>query len=165
MMPDTFIEILLVEDSPDDLELTLDAMEEYRASRRLHAVRDGAEALDFLFCRGAYRHRSIDHPPRLVLIDLKLPRVDGIEVLRQVKADPRTRRIPVVVMSASDQDADRRRSYDLGANSYVRKHIDYDCSRKTVKALVHYWLYVNLPPFGDAVSPTSRWNWTSITKR
>lgn len=144
-MTDKLIEILLVEDNPDDIELALHALEEYRVANRIHVVRDGAEALDFIFCRGAYADRQVDTPPRVVLLDLKLPLVDGMEVLRQVKADPCTRRIPIVMMTASNQEADMVRSYELGVNSYIVKPVDFDQFKESMRALGFYWLLLNEP--------------------
>lgn len=143
-------EILLVEDNPDDVELTLHALRQNRVGNHLEVVRDGAEALDFLFCRGAYSQRSSDQPPKLVLLDLKLPKVDGLEVLRQVKNEPRTRAIPVVILTTSKEENDMVRGYQLGVNSYIQKPVDFDQFRETVNRLGLYWLVVNQAPPSSA---------------
>ena len=140
------IEILLVEDNPADVELTLHALRQNNLANRIQVARDGEEALDFIFCRGAYTTRDANHQPKLILLDLKLPKVDGIEVLRQVKADPRTRVIPVIVLTSSKEERDLVQSYQLGVNSYIQKPADFDQFRETVKQLGLYWLLVNQPP-------------------
>lgn len=140
------IEILLVEDNASDAELTLHALKQNGLANRIHTVRDGAEALDFLFARGKYDSREIGHAPRLVLLDIKLPKVDGIEVLRAIKADSRTRTIPVVILTSSREDRDRLNGYALGANSYLQKPVDFDGFRDMVKQLGLYWMVVNVPP-------------------
>ena len=150
MNTNTGIELLLIEDNPADVELTQHALEVDHLANRIEVVRDGEEALAFLFCRGAYAHRSFDKPPRLVLMDLKLPKVDGLEVLRQVKADPRTRAIPVIVMTSSTEEEDLVRSYHYGVNSYIQKPVDFHDFQKMVKTLGLYWLIVNAPPPGRA---------------
>lgn len=142
----TLVEILLVEDNEDDIELALHALEEYHIANRIHVVRDGAEALDFIFARGVYSDRNTTDCPRVILLDLKLPLVDGLEVLRQIKSDPRTRRIPVVVMTASSQEIDVVRSYDLGVNSYIVKPVDFDQFKEAMKILGFYWLLINEAP-------------------
>jgi two-component system response regulator len=149
-MTQTGIEILLVEDNPADVELTQHAFEADHLANRIEVVRDGEEALDFLFCRGTYAHRSFNTPPRLVLMDLKLPKVHGLEVLRQVKADPRTKAIPIIVMTSSTEEGDVVRSYLYGVNSYIQKPVDFAAFQKIVKTLGLYWLLVNAPPPGRA---------------
>lgn len=145
-MTERQIEILLVEDNKDDLELTLHALRKENLANSIHVVRDGEEALEFLFCNGAYSNRSFDHPPKLVLLDLKLPKVDGMEVLKQVKSDPRTSAIPVVIMTSSKEERDLVNGYGLGANSYIQKPMDFDQFRSTVKTAGLYWLVINQPP-------------------
>ncbi len=144
------IEILLVEDNPDDLELALFALKKNNFANKIHVARDGEEALDFLFCRGAHENRSFDNPPRLVLLDLKLPKVDGLEVLRAIKKDSRTRAVPVVVMTSSKQQRDMVEGYQLGVNSYIQKPIDFAEFREIIKQLGYYWLVINQPPPADA---------------
>ena len=140
------IDILLVDDNKDDIELTVHALRKEHLANRIHVVRDGEEALEFLFCTGAFAECSFDNPPRLVLLDLKLPKVDGMEVLKRLKADPRTRTIPVVILTSSKEERDLVDSYGLGANSYIQKPVDFDQFRDTVKRVGMYWLVVNLPP-------------------
>ena len=140
--------ILLVEDNPADVELTLHALRHSNLANRIHVVRDGEEALDFLFCRGAYSDRSLQPSPKLVLLDLKLPKVDGLEVLRQVKSDNRTKAIPVVILTSSKEERDLVKGYQLGVNSYIEKPVDFNQFRETVKQVGLYWMVVNQPlPF------------------
>ena len=145
-MNENDVDILLVEDSQDDADLALHALRREKLANRLYHVRDGEEALEFLFCSGAFAHRSFDHPPKLVLLDLKLPKVNGIEVLKRVKEDTRTHTIPIVMMTSSREEQDMVRSYNLGANSYIQKPVDFDRFRETVKSIGLYWLVVNQPP-------------------
>ena len=145
-MTDRQIEILLVEDNSDDVELTLHALRRENLANHIHVARDGEEALDFLFCSGPYADRSFERPPRLVLLDLKLPKVDGMEVLRQLKADPRTKSIPVVILTSSKEERDLVQGYGLGANSYIQKPVDFDQFRNTVKTVGLYWLLINQAP-------------------
>lgn len=141
------IVILLVEDDPQDVRLTLRELEREHLGNQIVVARDGAEALDFLFCRGAFSDRSSQHPPKLILLDLKLPKVNGLEVLREIKSKAETRPIPVVVMTSSGEERDVVESYKLGVNSYIQKPVDFDKFRQTVKTLGLYWLVVNrLPP-------------------
>ena len=135
--------ILLVEDNPDDLELTLRAFRKSKVLNEIDVVRDGAEALDYLFRAGAYCDRSSDALPELVLLDLKLPKIGGLEVLRRMRADERTRRIPVVVLTSSSEEKDILSSYDLGANSFVRKPVDFTQFLEAAKHLGLYWLVLN----------------------
>jgi CheY-like chemotaxis protein len=141
-VPDA-VEVLLVEDDPADVELTLRALRIENVANQIVHLGDGEQALDFLFCRGAFADRSFSRPPRLVLLDLKMPKVDGLEVLRALKADPRTRPIPVVVMTASREEQDLVSSYRLGVNSYIQKPVDFDRFRDVVRQLGLYWLLVN----------------------
>ncbi len=150
------IEILLVEDDPGELELTMHALEGEHPWARVEVARDGEEALDFLYRRGCYSGRNPGAHPRLILLDLKLPKVDGLEVLRQIKEDPRTRPIPVVILTSSSQESDLVRGYQLGTNSYIQKPADFDLFRAAIKQLGHYWLMVNEPPPQNAFSATPR---------
>jgi CheY-like chemotaxis protein len=145
-MPEADVEILLVEDSPEDAELTLRSLRRNNLANRIHWARDGEEALDFLFCRGSFSPRSLQTPPRVVLLDLKLPKVDGLEVLRHLKEDPRTQPIPVVIVTSSREEEDVVRGYRFGANSYVQKPMDFDQFREAVRQLGLYWLVTNEPP-------------------
>jgi two-component system, response regulator len=140
------LDILLVEDNQDDMDLALHALRREKLANNIYVARDGEEALDFLFCRGAFTDRSFEQPPKLVLLDLKLPKVDGMEVLKQVKGDPRTRTIPVVIMTSSKEERDLVSGYNLGANSYIQKPVDFDQFRSTVKSVGLYWLVTNQPP-------------------
>lgn len=140
------VEILLVEDNSSDVELALHALKKNKLANKIKVVRDGAEALDFVFCTGAFADRSIEHPPKLILLDLKLPKVDGLEVLEQIKKDPRTRTIPVVVLTSSREDRDIVESYQFGVNSYIVKPIDFDRFSEAVRQLGFYWLLLNQPP-------------------
>jgi two-component system response regulator len=146
MMNTGELDILLVEDNQDDMDLALHALRREKLANRVFAVRDGEEALDFLFCRGTFAHRMFNRPPKLVLLDLKLPKVDGLEVLKQLKGDARTRNIPIVIMTSSKEERDMVSGYDLGANSYIQKPVDIDQFRETVKNVGLYWLVVNQPP-------------------
>jgi CheY-like chemotaxis protein len=145
-MTDRQIEILLVEDDKADVELTLHALRKENLANHIHVARDGEEALEFLFCSGPHANRSFDRPPRLVLLDLKLPKVDGMEVLRRLKSDPRTKYIPVVILTSSKEERDLVQGYGLGANSYIQKPVDFDQFRDTVKNAGFYWLVINQAP-------------------
>jgi CheY-like chemotaxis protein len=134
-----------VEDNPDDLDLALHALKREKLVHSIFVARDGEEALDILFCRGAFANRSFEHPPKLVLLDLKLPKLEGLEVLAQIKCDPRTRSIPVVIMTSSNEEGDLAAGYNLGANSYIQKPVDYDEFREAVKYVGLYWLAINQP--------------------
>jgi two-component system response regulator len=139
------VEILLVEDNPNDVELTLHTLRKHNLANRIHVVRDGEEALDFLFCRGAYQNLD-PVAPRVVLLDLKLPKVDGLEVLRQLRGDERTRVMPVVIMTSSRQERDIVETYKLGINSYIVKPLDFDQFSESVRQIGCYWLLLNQPP-------------------
>ena len=129
------------------MRLTLRELQRENVKNQIVVARDGAEALDFLFCRGPFSNRSPNHPPKLVLLDLKLPKVSGLEVLREIKAKPETHAIPVVVMTSSGEERDVIDSYKLGVNSYIQKPVDFEQFRQTIRTLGLYWLVVNrLPP-------------------
>lgn len=145
-MTDQPVEFLLVEDNPSDIELALHALKRHNLVNHIHVARDGAEALEFLFGRGRYSDRDVLHGPRVVLLDLKLPLIDGMEVLRQVKADERTREIPIVALTSSREDRDIRECYALGVNSYIVKPVDFDQFTQAVQQLGLYWLVLNQPP-------------------
>ena len=140
------VEILLVEDNPNDVELTLRALKKHNITNKVHVVKDGAEALEYIFATGAYTSRDINHIPRVILLDLKLPKVDGLEVLRQIKSNERTKLIPVVVLTSSKEERDLVESYRLGANSYIAKPVDFESFVKAVSELGLYWLLLNQPP-------------------
>lgn len=140
------IEILLVEDSPEDLELTCRALKNANLSNHIQIARDGAEALDFIFCEGLHAERRIEDTPKLILLDLKLPKVDGLEVLQRIKSDPRTRHIPVVVLTSSKEQTDVVKSYALGVNSYIVKPVNFESFSRAVQELGMYWLLLNHPP-------------------
>lgn len=145
-MAENPVELLLVEDNPNDVELTLHALKKNNVTNRIEVVRDGAEALDFIFCTGTYAARQIENSPKVILLDLKLPKVDGLEVLRRVKDDPRTRMIPVVVLTSSREERDIVESYRLGVNSYITKPVDFQQFTDSVRQLGLYWLLLNQPP-------------------
>jgi CheY-like chemotaxis protein len=140
------VEILLVEDNPSDLEVALRALNEQNLCNSVQVARDGEEALDFIFCQGKFGSRRIDELPRVILLDLKLPLIDGLEVLQQIRADPRTRHVPVVVLTASTEDRDIVDSYALGVNSYITKPVDFDQFREAMRTIGMYWLLLNRPP-------------------
>jgi two-component system response regulator len=140
------VEILLVEDNPDDVELSVRALKQNNLANHLEVVRDGQEALDFLFATGAYAHRTGGSGPRVILLDLKLPKVDGLEVLKRVKNDPRTKLIPVVVLTSSREERDLVESYKLGVNSYIVKPVDFEQFIEAVRTLGFYWLLLNQQP-------------------
>jgi two-component system, response regulator len=148
------VDILLVDDSQEDVDLTLHALRTENLANRVFIARDGEEALEFLFCTGPHVQRSFYYPPKLVLLDLKLPKVDGMQVLKRVKDDPRTKIIPVVLMTSSREERDLVRGYNLGANSYLQKPVDFDEFRKMVKLLGLYWLVTNRPPVTNGAPQT-----------
>jgi CheY-like chemotaxis protein len=145
--------ILLVEDNPDDEELTTRALRKARIANDLIVVRDGSEALDFLFGTGVHAGRDVSQMPTLVLLDLKLPKLSGIDVLNRMRADPRTRLIPVVVFTSSSEDEDMMRSYESGANSYVRKPVGMSAFTNAVEQLGMFWMVTNQPPPGPGSAP------------
>ena len=140
------VDILLVEDNPHDAELTIRAIKKRNMANPLHLVEDGAQALDFIFCRGVYGDRDISKPPKVILLDLKLPKVSGLEVLKILKSEEQTRAIPVVVVTSSQEDPDVKAAYALGANSYVVKPVEFDAFVDAMSNLGLYWLLVNQPP-------------------
>jgi two-component system, response regulator len=139
------VEVLLVEDNPRDAELTIRALKKHNLANQLFHVEDGAEALDFLFGRGRFEGLEIDHPPKVVLLDLKLPKVNGLEALRAMKASEQTRSIPVVVVTSSAEDPDIRTAYQLGVNSYVVKPVQFEAFMEAMSKVGIYWLMVNHP--------------------
>ena len=147
MSENTEIEILLVEDSPDDLDMTLRALRKANLANKIQVARDGAEALDFIFCEGPHR-RAQDRGsvPKVILLDLKLPKVDGFEVLRRIKGDPRTKTIPVVMLTSSKEQRDVVESYHLGVNSYIVKPVNFESFVTAVGELGMYWLLLNQAP-------------------
>lgn len=146
MVGEREVEILLVEDNPSDAELTLRALKKNNLANKVFHVADGEEALNFIYCRGLYLERMIDDIPRVILLDLKLPKVDGLEVLKILKSDPLTREIPIVVLTSSTEERDIVETYRLGANSYIVKPVNFDRFSAAVKELGFYWLLLNQPP-------------------
>jgi two-component system response regulator len=148
-MDSTEVEILLVDDSPCDVELTIYELRRHHLANKIHVAEDGEQALDFLFCRAQYTDRSFERPPKLILLDLKLPKVDGLEVLEAVKRDSRTQAIPVVMLTSSKQQTDLANSYRLGVNSYIQKPVDFGQFEDAIRQLGLYRLVINaLPPAG-----------------
>ena len=145
-MASSGVEILLVEDNKDDETLTLHALKKYNVTNQVHVVRDGVEALEFIFCTDRYANRRISDRPKVILLDIKLPLVDGLEVLKQIKEDPRTRTIPVVMLTSSREERDLLESYRLGVNSYITKPVDFDQFTEAARVLGMYWLLLNKPP-------------------
>jgi len=145
-MADEQVEILLAEDNPEDAEMTMRALRGNNLANKLHWVKDGAEALDYLFSAGKYAGRDTRKPPKLVLLDIKMPKVDGIEVLRRLKADAATRTIPVVVMTSSNEERDVMESYRLGVNSYIVKPVQFEAFLETVAKIGLYWVLTNRTP-------------------
>lgn len=146
-MSDQQVQILLVEDNPNDIKLALHAFKMHHLANDVHVVRDGAEALEFIFATGRYSDRDVAAGPKLILLDLKLPLVDGIEVLRQIKAGQKSCLTPVVVMTSSNEERDMVESYKLGVNSYIRKPVDFNQFTEAVRQLGYYWLLLNeVPP-------------------
>lgn len=146
MNESTQVEILIVEDSEDDLDMTLRALRKANLANHIQVARDGEEAVEFIFGQGAYAGRKVENGPRLIMLDLKLPKVDGMEVLRQIKGDPRTRMIPVVVLTSSKEQRDVIESYHLGVNSYIVKPVNFESFATAVQELGMYWLLLNQPP-------------------
>jgi len=140
------VEILLVEDSPEDSELTIRALRRYKIANEIQVAEDGAEALDFLFSRGSFKDRTPSQTPKLVLLDLKLPKVSGIDVLRAIRADERTRPIPVVILTSSKEERDLIDGYKLGVNAYAQKPVDFEQFSETVRQIGLFWMLINQPP-------------------
>ena len=145
MNESTIVELLLVEDNPEDLKMTLRALKKANLANHIHIARDGAEALQFIFCEGEYSGRKIENVPKVILLDLKLPKVDGKEVLERIKSDPRTKMIPVVVLTSSKEQSDVVESYNLGVNSYIVKPVNFEQFAEAVEQLGMYWLLHNQP--------------------
>ena len=137
------IEILLVEDNASDAEMTIEALKTNNLANKLLHVKDGAAALEFIFAEGTYAHRQIENTPKIILLDLKMPKVSGMEVLKKIRADERTKRIPVVMLTSSKEDPDIQKCYDLGANSYVVKPVEFEEFQKAISDLGLYWMVVN----------------------
>jgi two-component system response regulator len=146
MNESTAVELLLVEDNPEDLELALRALRKANLANHIQIARDGAEALEFIFCEGAHAARQITDGPKLILLDLKLPKVDGLEVLKRIKGDARTRMIPIVVLTSSKEQSDVVESYKLGVNSYIVKPVNFERFAEAVSGVGLYWLLLNQPP-------------------
>lgn len=146
MGPENAVEILLVEDNPNDLELALHALKRHHLANRIHVARDGEEALDFLFGADGRPGGAPNGVPKVILLDLKLPKVDGLDVLRRVKGDPDLRKVPVVVLTSSREERDVVESYELGVNSYIVKPVDFEQFTEAVRQLGLYWVLLNQPP-------------------
>lgn len=140
------IEILIVEDNQDDLDMALRALRKANLTNKIRTVRDGAEALEFIFCEGAFAGRKFENPPKVILLDLKLPKIDGMEVLKRIKGDPRVKMIPVVILTSSKEQRDVIQSYNLGVNSYIVKPVNFEQFAAAVQELGIYWLLHNQPP-------------------
>ena len=149
------VEILLVDDSAEDVELSVLALRRSKLSNHIEIAEDGAEALDFLFCRGRHKDRTFSHPPKLVLLDLKLPKIDGLEVLKAVRADERTKRIPVVILTSSKEHRDLVEGYNLGVSAYIQKPVDFNQFSETIRQIGMFWLLLNQAP-PEAVSSASK---------
>ena len=150
MKPDNLVEILLVEDNPDDEELAVHALTQANLANHIHIVRDGAEALEFVFRAGGDDDHNAPGRPKLILLDLKLPKVDGLEVLRRIKQNASTRQIPVVVLTSSREERDVVESYELGVNSYIVKPVDFEQFTESVRQVGLYWVLLNQPPTARA---------------
>ena len=143
---DAEIDILLVEDNPSDAELAVRELRRHKFANTIHLICDGAEAMDFIFCRGAYQHRSFSRPPKLILLDMKLPKVSGLEILKAIKGDPRTRATPVVILTSSSEQRDLVESYQIGVNAFIQKPVGFDDFRRVVEQVGMFWLAVNQAP-------------------
>jgi CheY-like chemotaxis protein len=149
------VDVLLVDDNAADVELTLHVLRRNHLANSIHVAEDGKEALDFIFCRGAYRDRSITQRPNVVLLDLKLPKVDGLDVLRAIRADERTKAIPVVILTSSKEQRDLVEGYKLGSNAFIQKPVDYQQFQTAINQMGLFWLVVNEPPPPEAFAATS----------
>jgi two-component system response regulator len=151
------VEILLVDDSAEDVELTIRALRRNNICNEIQIAEDGAEALDFLFCRGPHKDRTFSHPPKLVLLDLKLPKVDGLEVLQAIRADERTKAIPVVILTSSKEQKDVLKGYNLGVNAFVQKPVDFEQFGEAIRQIGMFWMLINqAPPPGAFVAGKAR---------
>lgn len=148
--PSSAVDILLVEDNPQDLELALRALRQAKLTENIQVARDGAEALEYIFCEGPHTGRRMQDVPRVILLDLKLPKVDGLEVLQRIKGDPRTQTIPIVVLTSSQEQSDVMKSYRLGVNGYIVKPVNFERFVDAVQKLGMYWLLLNHPPVPEA---------------
>ena len=154
-MPYRSNELLLVDDSPSDVELTVRALEQDQTTTAVHVVEDGKEALDYVFCRGKYLHRNFSHRPCVILLDLQLPIVTGLQVLKAIKEDERTRAIPIVILTSSKEQKDVAQGYKLGASAFIQKPVDYDQFCKIIRKIGAFWLTANEPPPPEAFSEFS----------
>jgi CheY-like chemotaxis protein len=145
-MTNRSIEVLVVDDSPGDVELTIHVLRHNHLANAIHVAEDGKEALDFIFCRGDYTLRTMEDRPRLILLDLKLPKVDGMQVLKAIRADERTRTIPVVILTSSKEQRDLLRGYESGANAFIQKPVDFAQFQLAIKEIGLFWMVVNEPP-------------------
>lgn len=143
---DMEIDILLIEDNSSDAELTVRELRRHKFANHIHVIADGAEAYDFIFCRNAYAYRSFNHPPKVILLDMKLPKINGLQILQAVKSDARTRAIPVVIMTSSGEQRDLIESYKLGVNAFIQKPVGFDEFRRVIEGVGMFWLAVNRPP-------------------
>jgi CheY-like chemotaxis protein len=144
------VEILLVDDNASDVELTVRALRRHKLANSIHIAEDGQEALDFVFCRGAHSDRSLGAPPKVIFLDLKMPKVDGIDVLRAIRGDSRTKMIPVVILTSSKEQRDIVEGYKLGVNAYIQKPVDFEEFRRVIEQMGLFWLVVNQPPPREA---------------
>lgn len=149
MIQSNLVEILLLEDNKNDAELAILALEEFNLANQMVWLKDGKQGLDFLFARGEFKDRDVDRPPKLILLDLKMPKVGGIEVLKAIREDPRTKFIPVTVLTSSKEEKDIIETYKLGVNSYIVKPVDFEQFSKSVRDVGYYWLLLNQHPSGQ----------------